>query len=169
MKKFNIEDYTWNDVGAVLDLVPNPDSNITYRFKISNVNDILTLTDLYENPCNMSSELYVKRVHGLYKDIKCVACNSVKPIFKSFNDRLLCERHYNNETTLARMSIRDFLFKVDNEKDYELLKENYNSYIHNEHDLKFPCLILLHREYDIQYDEEIFTSYIINESMNEVK
>lgn len=169
MKKFNINDYTWNDVDTVLDLVPSPESNITYRFRISNVEDKLTLTDLYKNPCNMSNDLYVKRVHELYSGTKCVACNSVKPIFNSFNNRLLCERHYNNETTLAKMSIRDFLFKIDNQKDYDLFKENYNSYIHNEHDLKFPCLIVLHREYDNQYDEEIFTSYIINENMNEVK
>lgn len=171
MKKFTFNDYDFNNVGTQFDLVTEPDSNTTYRVKLSVMNDSLVLTDMGGELFNHYEVPYLKKVHVLYEsqDQRCSACNHTKNIHGAFNNRLLCLKHYSNETMLAKMSIRDFLFKIENQEEYNIFKENYSSYIHNEYDLKFPCHIILHKEIDFQYDEETYTTYIINSDMGVVK
>lgn len=171
MKKFTFSDYNFNNVGTQFDLVTDPESNTIYRVKLAVVQGQLVLTDMGNELFNHYEVPYLKNVHILYEmvDQRCSACNKVMNIYGCFNDRLLCQKHYINETMLAKMSVRDFLFKIEDEFQYSIFKENYSSYIHNEQDLKFPCHVVLHRDIDFQYDEETYTMYIINSDMGVVK
>lgn len=165
--KFDIKNYSWNNLGSIFDLESSPGSNICYRVILSNVDDQLTLTDFdnvvfdYENTAP-----YLKNEFMLNEeaDRSCSACHKSE-IYGSINGRVFCKRHYENEEAIARMSIRDFLYSLKSEDDYNTFMENYNPYQYNHQDLKFPCLVVLHRDYDHQYDEELFTAYFLNGDM----
>ena len=171
MRKFTLDDYNFNNIGTQFDLVTEPESNTTYRVKLAVLNGSIVLTDMSGELFNHYEVPYLKKVHVLYEteDQRCSACNQSKHIHGAFNDRLLCTKHYINETMLAKMSVRDFLFRIENETEYSIFKENYSSYILNEQDLKFPCHIVLHTDIDFQYDIETYTTYIINGDMGVVK
>lgn len=170
MMKFNFADYTVSNVNSVFKLKSSPDSNTTFMAKLNLKNDQLVLEDMGGFPFNLDDAPYILDISDFVTTQNCDSClHKNSPAKHSVNSRMLCDRHYNNEITLIKMSIREFLYKVNTLEEYKILLENYDPYEYNKEDLVFPCLVLMHKEIDNQYDMEVNTLYIINRNMGVVK
>lgn len=170
MKKFDFNDYTVANVNTVFKLKDHENSHITFMVKLVLRNGELALVDLGGYLFNIDDAPYISSIHDLVEDNMCSACIYKKTkATHNINDRLLCDRHYNNEVKLTKMSIRDFLFKVESKEDFDILNENYAPFVYNEQDLIYPCLIVMHRELSEMDYGDCYQAYIINKTMKEVK